>query len=126
MAPLSLGSLKRLSYHTRLDVAWCQPRPSHEANCRAGPLLHLIFRGQYHWTLYVLVAGAPRYYTAICGLLGIYCGLVLFQLIYTMWCWVENRRRDQTVSGEESQEDSWEDGFPDLTDKENVHFRYRL
>lgn len=69
---------------------------------------------------------APRYFTALWGLLGTYCGLILFQFTYTIWCWAENRRREKTVLEEGSRENMWEEGFRDLTDKENMHFRYQL
>ncbi|KNG89671.1 hypothetical protein ANOM_002334 [Aspergillus nomiae NRRL 13137] len=66
----------------------------------------------------------PRYPTAIKGLLGTYCAVILFQSMYTVWCWVENRRPGR-VSLVAVQEDLLE-GYQDITDKENKHFRYRI
>ncbi|THC94685.1 hypothetical protein EYZ11_005830 [Aspergillus tanneri] len=67
----------------------------------------------------------PRYPTAIKGLLGTYCAVILFQSVYALWCWIENKRRDRSVPPGAFQENLWE-GYQDLTDKENKHFRYRL
>ena len=70
---------------------------------------------------------APRYPTAIRGLAGAYVGAMGLQIIYTTYCWFDNRKKqrqgllDGASSGEEAME-----SFEDLTDKENKHFRYSL
>ena len=68
----------------------------------------------------------PRYPTAIKGLLGTYCVAIVIQGVYTFWCWVENKRRDKRGLHAEAKEQELLEGFEDLTDKENKHFRYRL
>ncbi|KAJ5676038.1 MFS transporter [Penicillium macrosclerotiorum] len=70
---------------------------------------------------------SPRYPTAIKGLAGSYAGAMGLQIIYTGYCYLENQRKqnqgllDETNSTEEALE-----GFEDLTDKQNKHFRYRI
>jgi MFS family permease len=73
-----------------------------------------------------LTAEAPRYPTAIKGLLGTYCAVIFFQALYTLWCWIENKRRDKLSMHTEVSEEELFEGFDDLTDKENKHFRYTL
>lgn len=68
---------------------------------------------------------APRYPTAIKGLLGTYCAAIALQGLYTLWCWVDNQTRDKLGQHAEVEEELME-GFEDLTDKQNKHFRYRL
>ncbi|OTA59562.1 MFS general substrate transporter [Hypoxylon sp. EC38] len=72
-----------------------------------------------------LAQEVPRYPTAIKGLLGTYCAVVVFQGLYTLWCWLDNRERDRLGLRAEAVEEQLE-GFEDLTDKQNKHFRYRL
>ncbi|KAJ9137934.1 MFS general substrate transporter [Pleurostoma richardsiae] len=67
----------------------------------------------------------PRYPTAIKGLLGTYCAAILFQGLYTLWCWIENTRRDKAGLHLATEQELLE-GFEDKTDKENVHFRYTI
>ncbi|KAI2784288.1 MFS general substrate transporter [Daldinia loculata] len=69
---------------------------------------------------------APRYPTAIKGLLGTYCAVVFLQGLYTLWCWLDNRERDRLALHNEVTEAELLEGFEDLTDKENKHFRYKL
>jgi hypothetical protein len=73
-----------------------------------------------------LTSESPRYPTAIKGLLGTYCAVIFFQGIYTLWCWMENRRRDKLGMHAQVFEEELLEGFEDLTDRENLHFRYRL
>ncbi|EXJ91389.1 hypothetical protein A1O1_04501 [Capronia coronata CBS 617.96] len=73
-----------------------------------------------------LATEVPRYFTAIKGLLGTYCALIFFQVIYTTWCVLENRRRDKRGLHARRQEEELLEGFDDLTDKQNVHFRYTI
>lgn len=69
---------------------------------------------------------SPRYPTAIKGLLGTYCAVIGLQGLYTLWCWIENKRRDKLGMRAEASEEELLEGFDDLTDKENMHFRYKL
>ncbi|ORY54954.1 MFS transporter [Pseudomassariella vexata] len=72
-----------------------------------------------------LDAEVPRYPTAIKGLCGSYGALMVLQGLYMLWCWIENRRRDRAnehVHGDQK----LIEGYEDMTDKENKHFRYRL
>lgn len=64
-----------------------------------------------------------RYPTAIKGLIGAYCALIFFQVIYTTLCSLENKRRDKAGLHVDEKEEERE-GFDDLTDWENKHFRY--
>ncbi|KAF2105055.1 MFS transporter [Rhizodiscina lignyota] len=72
-----------------------------------------------------LPSEAPRYRTAIIGLLGTYAALIVLQVVYTGWCWIENKRRDKLGLHGEMEEELLE-GFDDLTDKQNKHFRYQI
>ncbi|CAL5873860.1 uncharacterized protein PFLUO_LOCUS8143 [Penicillium psychrofluorescens] len=72
---------------------------------------------------------APRYKTALKGLVGTYSVAMFLQLLYTGWCYMNNRDRNKQFQQEGSHEQQVEgdlEGFEDFTDKENKHFRYRL
>lgn len=69
---------------------------------------------------------APRYHTAIKGLLGAYCALIVFTVAYWMLCLTQNRLRDRKHEEGATLLQEGLEGFDDLTDKENHHFRYRL
>ena len=73
-----------------------------------------------------LATEAPRYFTAIKGLLGTYCALIVFQAIYTPWCYMDNKARDKKGLHAARVEEELLEGFDDLTDKENKHFRYKV
>ncbi|KAI1495497.1 MFS transporter [Biscogniauxia marginata] len=73
-----------------------------------------------------LSSEVPRYPTAIKALLGTSCAAILFQSLYTLWCWIDNKRRDQLGMRSEAVEEVLLEGFEDKTDKENKHFRYRI
>jgi hypothetical protein len=49
------------------------------------------------------------------------------QIIYTAYCYFENRKKEREglLEGADSAEAAME-GFEDLTDKQNKHFRYRV
>ncbi|KAK5109880.1 hypothetical protein LTR62_006487 [Meristemomyces frigidus] len=74
---------------------------------------------------------APRYFSALTGLIVSYCGIILLAAmlwVYMVW---ENRRRDGLVTaGQQTVRDAEEqavlEGFRDRTDKENLGFRYSL
>lgn len=68
----------------------------------------------------------PRYPTAIKGLLGAYAALIVFTILYWALCWTTNRQRDRhRERGADFLAEGME-GFEDLTDRENHHFRYKL
>lgn len=72
-----------------------------------------------------LASEAPRYHTAIKGLLGGYVALIVFTLSYWALCMWENKARDRKGErGHDLLQEGME-GFDDLTDKENHHFRFR-
>tara|TARA_R110002060_G_scaffold63081_1_gene72403 strand:+ start:876 stop:1364 length:489 start_codon:yes stop_codon:yes gene_type:complete len=68
---------------------------------------------------------APRYFGAIKGLLVAYCIAAGLQVVYSTVCYMENKRRDRAGLVADAEVEALE-GFGDLTDKENVHFRYRI
>ncbi|PVH82427.1 MFS general substrate transporter [Cadophora sp. DSE1049] len=68
---------------------------------------------------------APRYFGAIKGLLVAYCIAAGLQIVYSTLCYMENKRRDKAGLVADAEVEALE-GFGDLTDKENVHFRYRI
>jgi len=73
---------------------------------------------------------APRYFSALTGLIVCYCGLIALAGFLWVFIWVENRRRDKSFGSEETvrgaEEQAILDGFKDHTDKENRGFRYSL
>ncbi|KAL4906381.1 hypothetical protein BDW74DRAFT_190114 [Aspergillus multicolor] len=76
-----------------------------------------------------LHAETPRYPTAIKGLAGSYAGAMGLQVIYTVYCAWENRRKRRVGLLDEAAVNAAEvamEGFEDLTDRENRHFRYRI
>ncbi|KAL2839738.1 major facilitator superfamily domain-containing protein [Aspergillus pseudoustus] len=74
-----------------------------------------------------LASEVPRYPTAIKGLAGSYGAAMGLQVIYTAYCWFENRKKEKEglLEGADSAEAAME-SFEDLTDKQNKHFRYRI
>lgn len=72
---------------------------------------------------------APRYYSALTGLLVCYAGIIVLSgIAYVSMRW-DNARRDKIVNTENvTREDVASrailDGFKDMTDKESVNFRY--
>ncbi|KUJ19341.1 MFS allantoate transporter [Mollisia scopiformis] len=68
---------------------------------------------------------APRYLSAIKGLLIAYCIAAFVQILYTTLCWMENKKRDRRGLHADEEAEALE-GFGDLTDKENLHFRYSI
>lgn len=68
---------------------------------------------------------APRYFSAIKGLETCYAACVVMQIVYMGYSFLQNRRRDQ-MGFHVQDEDEAREGFEDLTDWENKHFRYRL
>ncbi|TVY82281.1 putative transporter [Lachnellula suecica] len=72
-----------------------------------------------------LTPEAPRYPSAIKGLLVAYCVAAGLQVAYTGLCYFDNKKRDRQGLRHDSEQEALE-GFEDLTDKENLHFRYKL
>lgn len=74
-----------------------------------------------------LASEKPRYQTAIKSLVGAYSAVIGLQMIYTAYCWMENRAKARAglLDGVSTTEVALE-GFDDLTDKQNKHFRYRI
>lgn len=69
---------------------------------------------------------SPRYPTAIKGLLGAYVAMIVFAASYWALCWTSNKSRDRKGERGANLEVEGLEGFDDLTDRENHHFRYRL
>ncbi|KAL2845740.1 major facilitator superfamily domain-containing protein [Aspergillus pseudoustus] len=72
---------------------------------------------------------APRYYSALTGLLVCYAGMIILAGVAYAAMKIENIRRDRKMGGDESvrrQERAVLDGFKDLTDMESEDFRYAL
>ncbi|KAF2167326.1 hypothetical protein M409DRAFT_53930 [Zasmidium cellare ATCC 36951] len=67
----------------------------------------------------------PRYPTAIKGLLGAYAAMIVFTAAYWAICAASNKTRDRRGERADLVQEGLE-GFDDLTDGENHHFRYRL
>ncbi|KPM41402.1 hypothetical protein AK830_g5188 [Neonectria ditissima] len=66
---------------------------------------------------------APTYSLGIAAILGSYILAMIIIILYAAYCWWENKRRDaiDEASGERVHADT---DFRDLTDKQNIHFRY--
>jgi hypothetical protein len=67
----------------------------------------------------------PRYFTAIKALLGTYCALIALQVTYSTWCYLDNKARDRKGLHAATAEELLE-GYEDLTDSQNKHFRYKV
>ena len=73
---------------------------------------------------------APRYYSALTGLLICYAGIIVLSSVAYVSMRVENVRRDRRMAPEESgsgrDQAAVLDGFKDMTDTESRNFRYAL
>lgn len=77
---------------------------------------------------------APRYHSALTGLLVCYAGIIALSMLAFIAMRWENARRDAKVAVEDSTRGTREDatsqaildGFKDMTDMESKHFRYAL
>ncbi|KAL3494793.1 major facilitator superfamily domain-containing protein [Aspergillus germanicus] len=72
---------------------------------------------------------APRYYSALTGLLVCYAGMIVLAGVAYAAMKIDNIRRDRKMAAEESvgrQERAVLDGFKDMTDMESKDFRYAL
>lgn len=74
-----------------------------------------------------LASEAPRYPTAIKALAGAYGAAMGLQIIYTAYCYVENRNKAKKglLTEADFKQEALE-SFDDLTDKQNRHFRYKI
>lgn len=72
---------------------------------------------------FFLDSQAPRYQLGMGALLAGYVGAILTILVYAAYCYYENRRRDQ-IDGTRDQRVHIDTDFKDLTDRQNIHFRY--
>lgn len=68
---------------------------------------------------------APRYFSALTGLIVCYCAMVVIAGVLAAWMGWQNKRRDQLYGAGED-EQAVRDGFSDLTDVQAKHFRYAL
>lgn len=73
---------------------------------------------------------APRYYSALTGLLICYAGIISLSFVAYISMRFENIRRDRCMSpdegGHQRDEAAVLDGFKDMTDMESKNFRYAL
>lgn len=66
---------------------------------------------------------APLYPLGTAAILGSYVLSTIIIILYATYCWWENRRRD-AVDEARGQRIHQDTDFRDLTDRENIHFRY--
>lgn len=67
----------------------------------------------------------PRYLTAFGTHMGCYAALILLLIFMRLWLMRENRRKEKLIESGAAQRDSnLKHAFDDLTDVENVNFRY--
>jgi MFS transporter, ACS family, allantoate permease len=67
---------------------------------------------------------SPLYTLGIGSILASYVLATLTILVYASYCWRENRRRDAMDGGKEEGGAHLDTDFKDLTDTENMNFRY--
>jgi hypothetical protein len=83
-----------------------------------------------------LAQESPRYESAILALSISYGGIIGLAIFLGLYMMYENRRRDRVIEAENTastaedqltvHQKAVDDGFRDLTDKENRFFRYAL
>ncbi|KAH7129824.1 putative allantoate permease [Dactylonectria estremocensis] len=66
---------------------------------------------------------APTYPLGIAAILASYIIAMIIIILYAAYCWWQNRKRDAIVEAS-GQRDHADTDFRDLTDKQNIHFRY--
>jgi ACS family allantoate permease-like MFS transporter len=66
---------------------------------------------------------APLYPLGMGAMLTSYVLSIITMALYMLYCFMENRRRDN-LNGTTGQRVHRDIDFQDLTDQENVHFRY--
>jgi ACS family allantoate permease-like MFS transporter len=68
---------------------------------------------------------APLYPLGMGAVLGSYVLAMITIVMYAGYCWRENRRRDR-IDADKGGRVHADTDFRDLTDKQNIHFRYVL
>jgi hypothetical protein len=68
---------------------------------------------------------APRYFIAFAVHMGCYA-LLLFTLVFLRWWYMrENAKKERMIlEGQAAADEELKHSFEDLTDRENVNFRY--
>jgi ACS family allantoate permease-like MFS transporter len=66
---------------------------------------------------------APLYPLGMGAVLGSYVLAMITIVMYAAYCWRENRRRDR-IDADKGGRVHADTDFRDLTDKQNIHFRY--
>lgn len=72
---------------------------------------------------------APRYFSALYGLLACYAGIILIAFFLRLYLSHENHRREKAFGSSRSdgqEQEAIAYGFLDVTDKESAYFRYAL
>ncbi|KAF2758932.1 allantoin permease [Pseudovirgaria hyperparasitica] len=74
---------------------------------------------------------SPRYYSALAGLIACYAGIIVIAIFMRQYMWWENRSKDRKIRTAARTDDAVDEqaileGFQDVTDKKNLHFRYCL
>ncbi|KAH7039556.1 putative allantoate permease [Microdochium trichocladiopsis] len=69
-------------------------------------------------------AQAPLYPLGMGAMLVAYALSIVTMMLYMLYCWRENRRRDKVDDTASDQRVHADTDFQDLTDFENIHFRY--
>jgi hypothetical protein len=74
---------------------------------------------------------APRYFSALTGMIVCYCAMIVLGLLLWAYMAGENKRRDKEMGVDEqvvrdAEEQAILDGFKDRTDRQNKGFRYSL
>lgn len=66
---------------------------------------------------------APLYPLGMGAMLVSYALSIFTMILYMLYCWNENRRREK-LDHDGGQRVHLDTDFQDLTDRENIHFRY--
>lgn len=108
---------------------WTQPSMNVAGHTKRSTIMGLYFMfycaGNIAGPHLFLPEEAPRYKTAIKGLLASYGAAMVLQTVYMCLCYMHNKSRDRRDLHAHDAQEAFE-GFEDFTDKENKHFRYRL
>ena len=68
---------------------------------------------------------APRYFPAFAVILGCFVGLIIVLILFRLHYILQNKAKDAKISrGEAIADEIGVHGFEDITDRENVTFRY--
>ncbi|XP_014554587.1 hypothetical protein COCVIDRAFT_104676 [Bipolaris victoriae FI3] len=72
-----------------------------------------------------LAREAPRYFSALTGLIVCYCAMIIVAGVLAVWMTWQNKKKDR-LWGTGEDEQAVIDGFSDLTDIQAKHFRYAI